>query len=86
MFSRPKNSLVEGREPDLLYFNSLLPFIANLLNIYAFRDYHTIEELFDVVPPGHTTSCYIPWREDLLEEPFFLSLTREGRIDTISVF
>lgn len=53
---RPKNSLAEGRKPDILCFNPLLPFLTNLLYIFAFRDYSTIEELPDIIPPEHTQS------------------------------
>ncbi|KAH8730286.1 hypothetical protein GQ44DRAFT_723721 [Phaeosphaeriaceae sp. PMI808] len=77
---RPKNSLAEGREPGLLCFNPILPFLANLLNISAFRDYSTIEELLDIVPLEHTQSQIIAWREDLMDSLFFLSLSKVGHI------
>jgi hypothetical protein len=60
--------------------------LAKLLSIDAFRDHRTIEELFTVVPPGHAISYNIPWRGDLLDEPFFLSPTREGSIETAGAF
>jgi hypothetical protein len=74
--------LAEGREADLLCFNSLIPFLANLLSIHAFRDYGTTEELLEIVPLGHCISLEIPRRVDLLEKPFFLSPTRVGNIET----
>jgi hypothetical protein len=79
---------MEGKDPDLLCLNSLLPFLSKLLELRAFRDYETIEDLLAVKPPKHARSCHIQWRDDFLEAPFFesQSTTRVGRIETSAAF
>ncbi|KAH8701364.1 hypothetical protein GQ44DRAFT_593269, partial [Phaeosphaeriaceae sp. PMI808] len=84
--NRPKNSIAEGYKEDLLFTNSLLFTLAKLMSMRAFRDYKTIESLFKVEPPKDTKSFYIVWREDLLEQPFFASASRDGSIETASAF
>jgi hypothetical protein len=83
--NRSKNALSEGREPDLLCFNTLLPYLAHLLNTRAFRDFSTIEELLAYTPPEYASAAHMPWREDLLEEPFFVRASG-GRIETAGAF
>jgi hypothetical protein len=84
--NRPKNALTEGRYEDLLCFNGLLEYIAEFLNNRVFQDsdHNTMEGLFAVRPPEDKISRHIPWREDLLDQPFYISPTHIGRIETAS--
>ena len=72
----------------LLCLNSLLPFLANHLNIQAFQDHKTIDDLFAVVPREDGLPVHIPWRNGLLNTPFFLSqsIGRDGFIETAAAF
>jgi hypothetical protein len=83
---RPKNSISEGYEKAPLFCNSLLFTLAKLLSRNAFRDFSTIESLLEFVPPKDTRSYPIAWRDDLLEQPFFLGAGRNGSIETASAF
>ena len=86
--TRPRHALTEGKDPDLLCFNSLLPFLSKLLKLDAFRDHSTIESLLAVKPPKHTRSCHIHWRDDILKMPFFESQSqnRAGQIERAEAF
>jgi hypothetical protein len=44
-----------GKDPDLC-LDSLLPFLSKLLEVRAFRDHETIEDLLAVEPPKHARS------------------------------
>ena|SRR6195952_430780 len=54
--------------------------------MHAFRDYRTIESLFNVVPPKDTKSFHIEWIEDLLEKPFFSSASGDSPSETAIAF
>lgn len=48
---RPEYSLYEGLVPIPLICNLMLPILAILIAAKAFRDYDTIKELLNIVPP-----------------------------------
>lgn len=86
--TRPTNSLVEGDRADLLCFNSLLPFLADLLERGAFRDFSTAEELFAVCPQPGQRAVPIHWDPKFKDKPFFQSKTAkgDGNIELASAF
>jgi hypothetical protein len=50
VLDRPQHALYEGNAPNLLCYNSILPYLAKMLALNAFRDYSAIKELFDIMP------------------------------------
>lgn len=62
----------------------MLPFLARLLAYSAFRDYDTVEDLLQIVPPAGEM-LVIEWKEELLETPFFRSQSSE-EIETAAAF
>ncbi|KKY22682.1 putative carbonic anhydrase 2 [Phaeomoniella chlamydospora] len=84
----PRHALTEGKDPSLLCFNSLLPFLSKFLEMKVFRDHQTIEDLLAIEPPKHARACHVRWKDEILETPFFISqsTTRVSRIETASEF
>lgn len=72
----------------ILCFNPMLPFLARLLVHGAFRDYDTIEELLDIIPP-EDEMLQLHWRAELLDTPFFKAQSTQNsgeRIETADAF
>jgi len=55
LICRPEHSFYEGLEPTPLFCQPMLFILAILVAKGAFRDYKTIEELFNLIPPGEET-------------------------------
>ena len=51
LINRPEHSVYEGLEPRPLFYNPILTILARAIADNAFRDYHIIEELFDIEFP-----------------------------------
>jgi hypothetical protein len=62
--------------------------LAILVAKGAFRDYRTIEELFDLVPPDEEM-YHLQWNRDVLDLPFFESMSGRaspGKIENATAF
>jgi Protein of unknown function (DUF3435) len=57
-----------------LICSPMLLILAMLIAAKAFRDYNTIEELLDIVPP-EGEMLYLQWKESVLNTPFFKSMS-----------
>lgn len=82
---RPEHSLYEGLVPMPLICNSMLPILAMLIAAKAFRDYDTIEELLDIVPPEEEM-LHLQWKESVLGTPFFKSMSAREKIEKANAF
>ena len=69
--------------PVPLFCQPMLFILAILVAKGASRDYKTIEELFDVVPPAGEM-CALQWDENVVRMPFFESTSTRGGPGKIS--
>lgn len=85
-YERPQHSLYEiDDEPRLLCFNPMLFNLARLLAQHAFRDYITYEDLMAIEPPEDGELMPLPWKDELLETPFFINEST-GKIETANSY
>ena len=56
-----------------------------LIAAKAFRDYDTIEELLDIVPP-EGEMLHLQWKEGVLNTPFFKSMSARQKIEKANAF
>ncbi|KAF4627340.1 hypothetical protein G7Y89_g10811 [Cudoniella acicularis] len=85
---RPEHSLYEGLEPSPLFCQPMLFILAILVAKGAFRDYRTIEELFNLVPPDEEMYP-LQWDKNVVDLPFFKSMSRRaspGKIENATAF
>ncbi|KAL2050086.1 hypothetical protein ABVK25_009696 [Lepraria finkii] len=82
---RPEHSVHEGLEPRPLFCNPVLTMLARAIADNAFRDYSTMEELFDIEPP-EDKMYHLRQRDGVLDKPFFhvLSTGEMEKADTFS--
>ncbi|KAL9106911.1 MAG: hypothetical protein Q9187_008504, partial [Circinaria calcarea] len=73
---RPKHGMYEDMEP--LFANPVLPLLAIALADEAFQDYGTFEEIEAIPPPGDGSLHYIRIKKEMLDIPFFQSITPNG--------
>ncbi|KAK7398162.1 hypothetical protein QQX98_012469 [Neonectria punicea] len=81
---RPEHSLYEGLGPMPLICNAMLPILAILIAAKAFSGYDTIEDLL-ALEPSEGEMIHLQWRDSILEQPFFKSMSSRGtpgRIET----
>jgi hypothetical protein len=74
--------------PLPLFCQPILFILAILVAKRAFRDYETIEELLDLVPPDGEMYP-LQWRESVVNLPFFESMSAKapsGKIENASAF
>lgn len=80
--------MYEGLVRLPLFCQLILFILAILVAKLAFRDYETIEELLDLVPPDGEMYP-LQWRESMVDLPFFESMSAKappGKIDNASAF
>jgi hypothetical protein len=75
--------LHEGLNPRPLFCNPILTYLAIFIANDAFRDYKTMDELFDIKPPEEEM-YQLQWNPSVLDMPFFQG--RTGKIDTADTF
>jgi hypothetical protein len=63
----------------------MLFILAILVAKGAFRDYKTIEELFDIDPPGEEM-YHLQWDGKVLRQPFFESMSAPGEIENATAY
>ena len=66
----------------------MLFILAILVAKRAFRDYRTIEELFDLVPPDEEM-YHLQWDKNVVDLPFFESMSGRaspGKIENATAF
>jgi hypothetical protein len=63
---------------DTLLVNSVLYLLAIALADNAFRDYSTLEEILAIELQTDEDLCYIEWKDDILDVPFFQTMTSQG--------
>jgi hypothetical protein len=63
----------------------MLFILVTLVPKGAFRDYETIEELFNLDPPGDEM-YHLQWDEKVLRQPFFESMSSLGEIDNATTY
>jgi len=59
--------------------------LARLLAQHAFRDYITYEDLMAIEPPEDGELMPLPWKDELLETPFFINEST-GKIETANSY
>ncbi|KAK0636608.1 hypothetical protein B0T17DRAFT_85569 [Bombardia bombarda] len=85
---RPEHSVYEGLVPLPLFCQPILFILVILVAKRAFRDYETIEELLDLIPPDGEMYP-LQWRESVVDMPFFESISAKapsGKIENASAF
>ena len=68
--------MYEDMEP--LFANPVLPLLAIALADEAFQDYGTFEEIEAIPPPGDGSLHHIRIKKEMLDIPFFQSVTPNG--------
>jgi hypothetical protein len=85
---RPEHSLYEGLVPLPLFCQPMLFILAILVAKRAFKDYETIDELLDLVPPNGEMYP-LQWSKSVVDLPFFESMSAKalpGKIENASAF
>jgi Protein of unknown function (DUF3435) len=82
MYIRLEHSLHEGLKPQLLFCNPILIYLAIFIAKNAFRDYKTMDELFDIEPLSEEM-YQLQWDPKILDIPFFQR--GSGKIDTANI-
>ncbi|KND89402.1 hypothetical protein TOPH_06078, partial [Tolypocladium ophioglossoides CBS 100239] len=83
-FAIQLHSLYEGLVPMPLICNAMLPILAILISAKAFSGYDTIEDLL-ALEPSEGEMMHLQWRDSILDEPFFKSMSSRrtrGSIET----
>lgn len=65
-----------------LICNAMLPILAILIAARAFSGYDTLEELL-ALEPEEGEMMHLQWRDSILEEPFFKSMSSRRTIGSI---
>ena len=72
----------------ILCLHPMLVYLTRLIAYGAFRDYDSVEELLNIVPPkGEILPLY--WKEELLDIPFYQRQSSKGsaeKIETAAAF
>jgi Protein of unknown function (DUF3435) len=63
---------------DTLLVNPVLFVLAIALASNAFRDYSTLEEILAIEPPAGEDLFHVEWKDDILDVPFFQTVTSQG--------
>jgi hypothetical protein len=63
----------------------MLFILAILVAKGAFRDYKTIEELFNIIPPNGEMR-HLQWDRNVVRQPFFESISAPGEIESATAF
>lgn len=61
----------------------MLYILALALADDAFKDYSTLEEIFDLEPPRDQNIWHLEWKDSVLDLPVFRKMSLHGPTDTI---
>ena len=77
MAYKPKHLVCQRSRPSTTFYLADALILAILVAKRAFRDYETIEELLDLVPPDGEMYP-LQWRESVVDLPFFESMSAKA--------
>ncbi|KAJ4507506.1 hypothetical protein HRR83_004084 [Exophiala dermatitidis] len=74
---RPEQAIHEGSEPRPFLLNPILPKLAMCLARGAFRDYKTIDDVFNIPAPPEKEVYQLFWEPSICNSPFYEGATTE---------
>ncbi|KAK5188855.1 hypothetical protein LTR96_010859 [Exophiala xenobiotica] len=74
---RPEQAIHEGSEPRPFLLNPILPKLAMCLARGAFRDYKTIDDVFNIPAPPEKEVYQLFWEPSICNCPFYEGATTE---------
>lgn len=75
--NRPEQAIHEGSEPRPFLLNPILPKLAMCLARGAFRDYKTIDDVFNIPAPPEKEVYQLFWEPSICNCPFYEGATTE---------
>ncbi|KAL2015888.1 hypothetical protein VTK56DRAFT_4663 [Thermocarpiscus australiensis] len=82
-YKQPEHPLAETLQgpdglPPPLFAQPMVHWLVNIISAQAFRDYHTIEDVLNVIPEEGESFCFLEWAEDMLDKPVFPEWSGSG--------